>query len=105
MTVFFPKTSTLLPLFADQKCNPSFTQILSGGSSVNGTGDMSLDNGVSVDYKSIISLVIFLVCVLYARYEYESTAVCVKAIQLDLTRGRARNVVCDDSELKCLSYH
>jgi hypothetical protein len=48
-------------------CNPTFEDLksmISGGNSTS--GDMNMANGVGFDWKSIISLVIFLACVLYA---------------------------------------
>jgi serine incorporator 1/3 len=80
----------------NQKCNPSFTQILSGGVPVNGTGDMTLDNGVSVDYKSIISLVIFLICVLYASIRTSSMSSMSK---LTINSGDAVYLKDDDDKL------
>lgn len=79
----------------NQKCNPSFTQIISG-SSGNSTGDMSLENGVGVDYKSIISLIIFLACVLYASVRSSSVSSMNK---LTLNSGDSLYLKDDDDKL------
>jgi hypothetical protein len=50
-------------MFVDTACNPSFF------SGVNTTITIETNGvGIGVDWKSILSLVIFLCCVLYARY-------------------------------------
>ena len=50
-------------MFVDTACNPSFF------SGVNTTITSETNGvGIGVDWKSILSLVIFLCCVLYARY-------------------------------------
>jgi len=54
----------------NQNCNPSFYDMWSGGGSVvtNGTTTVGPSNwdAMGFDWKSVISLVIFLICVLYA---------------------------------------
>lgn len=45
-------------------CNPSFNEIIHGVTNSTNPGDM--DAGAGIDGKSIVSLIIFLACVLYA---------------------------------------
>ena len=49
----------------DKECNPSVQEML-GLDDGNKTVSVE-NNSITVDYKSLLSLVIFLVCVLYAR--------------------------------------
>ena len=53
----------------DRTCNPSFMSFFDGGSTPNRTVTPSPDavSDVGFDWKSIISLVIFIGCVLYSR--------------------------------------
>jgi len=53
----------LMLYFIDTNCNPSF---FGGYNSTEGASDMGRVV-LGVDWKSIVSLVIFLACVLYAR--------------------------------------
>jgi len=53
----------------DPTCNPSFMSLISGGSAGNATSDATPQSSASVsfDWKSIVSLAIFIACVLYSR--------------------------------------
>ena len=55
-------------MVTDTNCNPSF---FGGHNATEGASNMS-KVVLGVDWKSIISLVIFLACVLYARFVHGS---------------------------------
>lgn len=55
-------------LLTDKVCNPSLTDILLPKNTTGTTPDPS-DSSAGFDYTSIIGLVIFIFCVLYARWE------------------------------------
>ena len=55
----------------DRTCNPSLESIIDGGSSTNSTSPDRV-SGVFFDWKSILSLAIFIACVLYSRSLYTS---------------------------------
>jgi len=65
MSLLFVRLSLLcMDSVVDTNCNPSF---FGGHNSTEGASDMS-KVVLGVDWKSIVSLVIFLACVLYARF-------------------------------------
>ena len=61
------KSSVFSCLILDKECNPSISAIL------NKTGLITSENKIdgsalSFDYKSVIALFVFLICVLYSRF-------------------------------------
>ncbi|ESO02428.1 hypothetical protein HELRODRAFT_184990 [Helobdella robusta] len=85
----------------NHSCNPSFTEILKplyptnssipGGNSTDGYMDIS--NGVGLDWKSILSLAIFLACVLYSSIRTSSMNNMTK---LNIT-GRQDGILDDEN--------
>lgn len=52
----------------DHLCNPSFSEIAHGPSNSTSGNPGDMDAATGIDGKSIVSLIVFLACVLYARY-------------------------------------
>lgn len=58
----------------DSLCNPSIEEIMHGGSFSNSTNPGDVNTVARVDGKSVVSLIVFLVCVLYASVQSSSRA-------------------------------